>query len=161
MLSSTRKWARGLSAIGTFFVATIPVWQTPLERSAIRLAPSRSAALTPEAAIEHQITAVATRFVAPLRRIAIHPSPEAPRRPKRPAPGREARALDLDRRNSRIQFGVLESIAPARNGTPSGLHGTKPIAGRFLYYPGRRQQSAAVSTLIDTLRLSNDDTSSP
>jgi DNA-binding transcriptional LysR family regulator len=28
-----------------------------------------------------------------------------------------------------------------------------PFPGFFLYYPGRRQQSAALSALIDTLRL--------
>jgi len=29
----------------------------------------------------------------------------------------------------------------------------EPFAGYFLYYPSRRQQPAAISTLIDTLRL--------
>ena len=28
-----------------------------------------------------------------------------------------------------------------------------PFAGYFLYYPGRRQQPAALSALIDTLRM--------
>jgi DNA-binding transcriptional LysR family regulator len=28
-----------------------------------------------------------------------------------------------------------------------------PFAGYFLYYPGRRQQPAALSALIETLRL--------
>jgi len=29
----------------------------------------------------------------------------------------------------------------------------EPFAGHFLYYPSRRQQPAALSALIDTLRL--------
>jgi DNA-binding transcriptional LysR family regulator len=31
-----------------------------------------------------------------------------------------------------------------------------PFAGYFLYYPSRRQQPAALSALIDTLRLERD-----
>ena len=31
-----------------------------------------------------------------------------------------------------------------------------PFAGYFLYYPSRRQQPAALSALIDTLRLDRD-----
>ena len=32
-------------------------------------------------------------------------------------------------------------------------HWCRPFPGYFLYYPSRRQQSAALSALIDTLRL--------
>ena len=32
----------------------------------------------------------------------------------------------------------------------------EPFAGYFLYYPSRRQQPAALSALIDTLRLEGD-----
>jgi DNA-binding transcriptional LysR family regulator len=58
-----------------------------------------------------------------------------------------------------LAFMLEEQVAPH---LPSGAlvrvleEWCPPFAGYFLYYPSRRQQPAALSALIDTLRLQSD-----
>jgi hypothetical protein len=86
----------------------------------------------------------------PRRRITISDRPSA-------ADARDGRHHSSgDGRDRRLAFSLEEYVAPhlASGALVRVLEDwCPPFSGFFLYYPSRRQQPAALSALIETLRL--------